>query len=67
MFGKKKVDGIIEAVHFDTNGLAEWFRIFERRGPTWSDRVKLSRGDFDCPHPGRKKVCYRKTYPIPSH
>ena len=64
MFGKKKVDGVVEAVHFGADGLAEWFRIFERRGPTWSDRVKLSRADLIARIQDGKKFAVGKRIPL---
>lgn len=43
---KQKVDGIVEAVHYAPDGRVEWVRAYERRGPTFSDHVLLSRQDF---------------------
>lgn len=40
---KTKVDGVIEAVHYAPDGNVAWVRAFERRGPTWSDRVLIDR------------------------
>lgn len=40
---KKKVDGVIEAVHYTPDGQVDWVRAYLRRGPTWSDRVILTR------------------------
>jgi len=39
----KKVDGVIEAAHFTSEGKLAWVRAYERRGPTWSDAVLLDR------------------------
>jgi hypothetical protein len=39
----KGYDGVVEAVHWTTSGRIEWVRVYERRGPTWSDRVLLDR------------------------
>jgi len=39
----KKVDGVIEAAHFTSDGKLAWVRAYERRGPTWSDTVLLDR------------------------
>jgi hypothetical protein len=39
----KKVDGVIEAAHFDPEGHLLWVRAYERRGPTWSDLVLIDR------------------------
>ncbi|MBV6396234.1 MAG: hypothetical protein HFACDABA_01829 [Anaerolineales bacterium] len=40
---EKKFDGVIEAVRYARNGQIEWVRAYERRGPTFSDRVLLDR------------------------
>ncbi|HNB53574.1 MAG TPA: hypothetical protein PK530_16615 [Anaerolineales bacterium] len=37
MFGKKSPDGVVEGVRYDANGQVEWVRMYERRGPTYSD------------------------------
>ncbi|MEX2162333.1 MAG: hypothetical protein WD751_10530 [Anaerolineales bacterium] len=39
----KKLDGVIEAAHFNPDGRLAWVRAYERRGPTWSDVVLLDR------------------------
>jgi hypothetical protein len=36
-------DGVVEAVHYSPDGQIKWVRAYERRGPTWSDRVLLDR------------------------
>jgi len=43
---KKKIDGVIEAVHFASAGHVEWVRAYERRGPTFSDLVIIQREDL---------------------
>ena len=40
---KEKFDAVVDAVHYNLDGNVEWVRIFERRGPTWSDYVLVSR------------------------
>ena len=42
----KKVDGVIEAAHFTSDGKLAWVRAYERRGPTWSDVVLLDRASL---------------------
>ncbi len=42
----KKYDGVIEAVHYTTEGRLDWARVYLRRGPTWSDRVILKRQEL---------------------
>ena len=37
-----KIDGVIEAVRYK-GGKIEWVRLYERRGPTFSDHVLLAR------------------------
>ena len=39
----RKLDGVIEAAHFNADGSLAWVRAYERRGPTWSDVVLLDR------------------------
>ena len=41
-----KYDGVIEAVRYAQDGKIALVRIYERRGPTWSDRVLLNREQF---------------------
>jgi hypothetical protein len=41
-----KVDGVIETVRYDPQGKITLLRMYERRGPTWSDRVLLTREDL---------------------
>jgi hypothetical protein len=38
-----KYDGIVEAVRYDADGRIDVVRVYERRGPTWSDHVLLKR------------------------
>lgn len=40
---KKKIDGVVEAVRYRVNGDVDWFRIYERRGSTFSDRLLVQR------------------------
>jgi hypothetical protein len=40
---KTKIDGVIEAVHYTPEGQVAWVRAYERRGPTFSDRVLIDR------------------------
>lgn len=40
---KQKFDFLIEAVHYTEDGHIDWVRGFERRGPTYSDRVIVER------------------------
>jgi hypothetical protein len=42
----KKYDGVIEAVHYSTEGRVDWVRAYLRRGPAWSDRVIIQRQDL---------------------
>ena len=39
----RKYDGVVEAAHYTKTGKIDWVRAYERRGPTWSDRVLLDR------------------------
>ncbi len=40
---KVKIDGVIEAVRYTPQGQIAWVRAFERRGPTFSERVLIDR------------------------
>jgi hypothetical protein len=40
---KKNFDGVIDAVHYTPDGSVDWVRIYERRGPTFSDHVLIPR------------------------
>jgi hypothetical protein len=40
---KKKFDGVVEAVHYKSNGEVDWVRAYERRGPTFSDHLLIER------------------------
>jgi hypothetical protein len=39
----KRPDGVIVAVHYAPDGKIETVRTFERRGPTYSDRLHIAR------------------------
>lgn len=39
----KKFDGVIESIHTTPGGMLISARLYERRGPTWSDRIILPR------------------------
>ncbi|MGE5224873.1 MAG: hypothetical protein ACM3PY_20760 [Omnitrophica WOR_2 bacterium] len=43
---KEKLDGVVEAVHYSPDGKVAWVRAYERRGPTFSDRILLDRKGF---------------------
>lgn len=43
LFSRNKFDGVVEAVHYNADGSIDWVRAYERRGPTWSDRVLIDR------------------------
>lgn len=38
-----KYDGVIEAVRYDADGRIDVVRVYERRGPTWSDMILMKR------------------------
>ena len=42
----KKFDLLIDSVRYDSNGTIEYVRGFERRGPSFSDNVILTRFDL---------------------
>ena len=43
---KQKFDGVVEAVRYAPDGSVAWVRAYERRGPTYSDVVILSRQEL---------------------
>jgi hypothetical protein len=43
---QKKYDGIIEGVRYTPEGKLSHVRIYERRGPTYSDRTMLTRTEL---------------------
>lgn len=43
---KAQADVIVEAVHYTSSGEIEWVRVYERRGPTYSDRLIKMRGEL---------------------
>jgi hypothetical protein len=40
---KKKIDGVIEAVHYEQDGKIKWVRAYLRRGFTYSDHMLIDR------------------------
>ncbi|MFN2198224.1 MAG: hypothetical protein ACK2UW_19040 [Anaerolineales bacterium] len=46
MAKNSKFDGVVEAVHYNTDGMIKWVRVYERRGPTFSDLVLIPREDL---------------------
>jgi hypothetical protein len=40
---KKMIDGVIETVRYDPEGKVDLVRVYEKRGPTFSDVVILTR------------------------
>ena len=43
---RSKVDGIIEAVRYASNGKVELVRFYERHGAAWSDRLLIGRREL---------------------
>ena len=41
-----KFDAVVEAVRYAPDGQVEWVRVYERRGPTFSDRLLVKRSDL---------------------
>ncbi len=39
----QKFDGVVEAVHYQSDGQIAWVRMYLRRGPTFSDYILLKR------------------------
>lgn len=42
----KKADGVIEAIRYTPEGDIDLIRIYERRGPTYSDLVLIDRAEL---------------------
>jgi hypothetical protein len=40
---KRKLDGVVNAVHYNPDGQIAWVRAYLRRGPTFSDYMMLDR------------------------
>lgn len=40
---KRKYDGVVEAVHYRTDGQVDWIRAYERHGVVFADRVLIGR------------------------
>ncbi len=40
---RQDFDGVVDAVHYKKTGRIDWVRLFERRGPTWSDHLIIDR------------------------
>ena len=43
---QKKYDGVIEVVRYSPEGKISEVRMYERRGPTYSDRVMVTRAEL---------------------
>ena len=43
---QKKFDGVVEAVRYAPDGRVDLVRVYERRGPTFSDRILLTRQEL---------------------
>lgn len=43
---KKKLDGIVEVVHYDDHGKIDWVRAYERTGFVFTDRIMLDRQEL---------------------
>ncbi len=39
-------DGVLETAHFKPDGQIDWVRVYQRRGPVFSDRILLKRAEF---------------------
>ena len=60
---KIKYDVVVEAVHYKENGQIDWVRAYQRRGPTFSDRVMLNRAALiDLLKAGKKLVAGQRVH-----
>jgi len=46
MIFKKKVDGVIEGVKYEEDGLIDWVRVYQRRDKVFTDVINLQRGEL---------------------
>ncbi len=46
MANKQKFDGVVESVHYNSEGTVNWVRAYVRRGPTFSDWVLIPRQEL---------------------
>jgi hypothetical protein len=60
----KKVDGVVEAVRYAPDGKVALVRIYERRGPAFSDRVLMDREQFAAILRGKKRFVAGKRLPM---
>jgi hypothetical protein len=57
----KKFDGLVEVVRYLPSGLIDRVRVYERRGPTYTDLMLLNRAEFlDRLKDGKKFVTGRR-------
>jgi hypothetical protein len=52
----QKFDGVIEGVRYTAEGMIALVRLYERRGPTFSDRVLWTRGELVERLKAKKKI-----------
>jgi hypothetical protein len=57
----KKVDGVVEAVRYAPDGRVALVRIYERRGPIYSDRILLDRVQLVTALRGKKRFVAGKS------
>jgi hypothetical protein len=60
---KPKFDFVVEAVHYTEDGRIAWVRGFERRGPTFSDRVIVERDNLVMRLKGGERVIIGQRVP----
>jgi hypothetical protein len=60
----KKIDGIIETVRYDPEGRISLVRVYEKRGPTFSDLIILSRDQLIQKLRAGKKFYVGKRIPL---
>lgn len=61
---QKQYDGVIEVVRYTPEGKIDSVRIYERRGPTYSDRIVLTRMDLLQRLRARKKFAVGARKPL---
>jgi hypothetical protein len=56
MMNQSRIDLVVEAVHLTPAGQVDFVRLYERRGPAYSDRLIYNRGQLLAALRARKKV-----------
>lgn len=61
---KVKFDGIIEGVRYNPDGQIAWVRLYQRRGPTFSDREIWDRQNLIATLKSGKRIVFGERQPL---